>query len=166
MNQRLIPVALEPRACLAETDETGRLILRTQSQTPTTTRDILAGVLGRDKESIRVLVGDIGGGFGQKTNLYPEEALAAFATTKLGKPVRWRADRIEEFLGGTHGRDLATRAELALDAQGRILAFRTSSLGNTGLRHGRRRAHSARAVALRGERDLTFPPCISKSRRS
>ncbi|MFO1115665.1 MAG: xanthine dehydrogenase family protein molybdopterin-binding subunit [Beijerinckiaceae bacterium] len=132
MNQRLIPVALEPRACLAETDETGRLILRTQSQTPTTTRDILAGVLGRDKESIRVLVGDIGGGFGQKTNLYPEEALAAFATTKLGKPVRWRADRIEEFLGGTHGRDLATRAELALDAQGRILAFRTSSLGNTG----------------------------------
>ncbi len=132
MNQRLIPIALEPRAALAETDETGRLILRTQSQTPTTTRDILAGVLGRAKESIRVLVGDIGGGFGMKTNLYPEEALISFATIQLGKPVRWRADRIEEFLGGTHGRDLFTNAELALDAQGRILAFRTSSLGNTG----------------------------------
>ncbi|MDE2365082.1 MAG: xanthine dehydrogenase family protein, partial [Hyphomicrobiales bacterium] len=132
MNQRLIPVALEPRSALAEIDEAGRLVLRTQSQTPTTTRDILAGVLGRPKESIRVLVGDIGGGFGMKTNLYPEEALVSFAAARLGRPVRWRADRIEEFLGGTHGRDLATRAELALDAQGKILAFRTSSLGNTG----------------------------------
>jgi len=133
MNQRLIPFALEPRGALAEVDEAGRLILRTQSQTPTTTRDILAdAVLKRPKESIRVVVGDIGGGFGQKTNLYPEEALVSYAATKLGKPVRWRADRIEEFLGGTHGRDLHTKAELALDASGRILAFRARSLGNTG----------------------------------
>ncbi|MFO1168381.1 MAG: xanthine dehydrogenase family protein molybdopterin-binding subunit [Rhodoblastus sp.] len=133
MNQRLIPFALEPRGALAEVDEAGRLILRTQSQTPTTTRDILAdAVLKRPKESIRVVVGDIGGGFGQKTNLYPEEALVSYAATKLGKPVRWRADRIEEFLGGTHGRDLHTKAELALDASGRILAFRAQSLGNTG----------------------------------
>ena len=133
MNQRLIPFALEPRGALAEVDEAGRLILRTQSQTPTTTRDILAdAVLKLPKESIRVVVGDIGGGFGQKTNLYPEEALVSYAATKLGKPVRWRADRIEEFLGGTHGRDLHTTAELALDASGRILAFRARSLGNTG----------------------------------
>ena len=134
MNQRLIPFALEPRGALAEVDKaTDRLILRTQSQTPTTTRDILAdAVLKRPKESIRVVVGDIGGGFGQKTNLYPEEALVAYAATKLGKPVRWRADRLEEFLGGTHGRDLHTKAELALDADGRILAFRQHSLGNTG----------------------------------
>ena len=134
MNQRLIPFALEPRGALAAVHaETGRLILRTQSQTPTTTRDILAdAVLKRPKESIQVLVGDIGGGFGQKTNLYPEEALVSYAATKLGKPVRWRADRIEEFLGGTHGRDLWTKAELALDAEGRILAFRAQSLGNTG----------------------------------
>lgn len=133
MNQRLIPFALEPRGALAEVDGTGRLVLRTQSQTPTTTRDILAdAVLKRPKESIRVVVGDIGGGFGQKTNLYPEEALVSYAATKLGKPVRWRADRIEEFLGGTHGRDLWTKAELALDADGRILAFRAESLGNTG----------------------------------
>ena len=134
MNQRLIPFALEPRGAVAEVDAaTGRLILRTQSQTPTTTRDILAdAVLKRPKESIRVVVGDIGGGFGQKTNLYPEEALVSYAATKLGKPVRWRADRIEEFLGGTHGRDLHTKAELALDKDGRILAFRAQSLGNTG----------------------------------
>ena len=134
MNQRLIPFALEPRSALAQVDEaTGRLILRTQSQTPTTTRDILAdAVLKRPKESIHVLVGDIGGGFGQKTNLYPEEALVAYAATKLGRPVRWRADRIEEFLGGTHGRDLHTKAELAFDKDGRILAFRAESLGNTG----------------------------------
>ena len=134
MNQRLIPFALEPRGALAEVDAaTQRLILRTQSQTPTTTRDILAdAVLKRPKESIQVLVGDIGGGFGQKTNLYPEEGLVAYAALKTGRKVRWRADRLEEFLGGTHGRDLSTHAELALDGDGRILAFRQKSLANAG----------------------------------
>ncbi|MFV0281357.1 MAG: xanthine dehydrogenase family protein molybdopterin-binding subunit [Rhodoblastus sp.] len=134
MNQRLIPVALEPRGALAEVDpKDDRLILHTQSQTPTTTRDILAEhVLKRPKESIRVVVGDIGGGFGQKTNLYPEEALVSYGAVKLGRAVRWRADRLEEFLGGTHGRDLWTKASLALDEDGRILALREQSFGNAG----------------------------------
>jgi carbon-monoxide dehydrogenase large subunit len=133
-NQRLVPNAIEPRANLAEPDlASGRLTLRVPSQTPATTRDILAGViLKRPPDSIRVLVGDIGGGFGHKTGLYPEDGLVAYAATKLHKAVRWRADRIDDFLSGTHGRDLVTHAELAFDANGRILAFRAKATGNTG----------------------------------
>src|SRR6185312_11612746 len=74
VSQRLIPSAMEPRSTIAEIDKkTGRLLLHVQSQTPGSTRDLLAeSVLKRPKESVRVLVGDIGGGFGQKTSLYPE----------------------------------------------------------------------------------------------
>ena len=73
VSQRLVPSAMEPRSTIAEIEKkTGRLILHVQSQTPGSTRDLLAdAVLKRPKESIRVLVGDIGGGFGQKTSLYP-----------------------------------------------------------------------------------------------
>ena len=132
-NQRLVPMALEPRAAWAELDDTGRLVLHAQTQTPTTTRDVLAdAVLKRPKESVRVLVGDIGGGFGHKTNLFPEEALVAYVTAKTGTRTQWRGERLDEFLGGTHGRDLATAAEIAMDPSGRILAFRATSLGNTG----------------------------------
>ena len=134
MNQRLVPMALEPRATFAEVDHgTGRLTLHVESQTPATTRDVLAeAVLKRPKESVRVLVGDIGGGFGHKTGVFPEDALVAYAALKTGKRTQWRGERIDDFLGGTHGRDLATHCELALDANGRILAFRVRSIGNTG----------------------------------
>ena len=86
----------------------------------------------RPKESIHVLVGDIGGGFGQKTNLYPEDGLVAYAAVKLGRKVRWRGDRTDEFVGGTHGRDLTSTGEFALDDKGRVLAFRVRSIGGTG----------------------------------
>src|SRR5450432_2383132 len=134
VSQRLIPSAMEPRSTIAEVDKkSGRLILHTQSQTPGSTRDILAdAVLKRPKESIRVLVGDIGGGFGQKTSLYPEDAIVAYAATKLNRKVRWRGDRTDEFVGGTHGRDLTSTGEFALDAKGRVLAYRVRSLGGTG----------------------------------
>lgn len=133
-SQRLVPSAMEPRSVIAEVDKkTGKLTLHVQSQTPTATRDILAdAVLKRPKDSIRVVVGDIGGGFGQKTSLYPEDGIVAYAATKLGKTVRWRGDRVDDFVGGTHGRDLTSTAELALDAKGRIQAYRVKSLGGTG----------------------------------
>jgi len=134
VSQRLIPSAMEPRSTIAEVDKkAGRLILHVQSQTPGSTRDVLAeAVLKRPKESVRVLVGDIGGGFGQKTNLYPEDGMVAYAAVKLGRKVRWRGDRTDEFVGGTHGRDLTSTAELALDAKGRVLAYRVRSVGCTG----------------------------------
>jgi carbon-monoxide dehydrogenase large subunit len=134
VSQRLIPSAMEPRSTIAEVEKaTGRLILHVQSQTPGSTRDILAdSVLKRSKESIRVLVGDIGGGFGQKTSLYPEDGIVAYAAVKLGRKIRWRGERSDEFLGGTHGRDLTSTGEFALDAKGRVLAYRVRSIGCTG----------------------------------
>ena len=134
VSQRLVPSAMEPRSTIAEIEKkTGRLILHVQSQTPGSTRDVLAeAVLKRPKESVRVLVGDIGGGFGQKTNLYPEDGIVAYAATKLNRKVRWRGDRSDEFVGGTHGRDLTSTGEFALDAKGRVLAYRVRSVGGTG----------------------------------
>jgi len=134
VSQRLVPAAMEPRSTIAEVDKkSGRLTLYVQSQTPTATRDILAdAVLKRPKDSVQVLVGDIGGGFGQKTNLYPEDGIVAYAATKLGGKVRWRGDRIDEFVGGSHGRDLTSVGEFALDEKGRVQAFRVRSYGGTG----------------------------------
>jgi aerobic carbon-monoxide dehydrogenase large subunit len=134
VNQRLVPSAMEPRSTIAEVEKkTGRLILHVQSQTPGSTRDILAeAVLKRPKESVQVLVGDIGGGFGQKTSLYPEDGIVAYAAVKLNRKVRWRGDRTDDFVGGTHGRDLTSTGEFALDAKGRVQAYRVRSVGGTG----------------------------------
>ena len=134
VSQRLVPSAMEPRSTIAEVEKkTGRLLLYVQSQTPGSTRDILAeSILKRPKESIRVLVGDIGGGFGQKTSLYPEDGIVAYAAVKLGKKIRWRGDRTDDFVGGTHGRDLTSTGEFALDEKGRVLAYRVRSVGGTG----------------------------------
>src|SRR3954468_11129820 len=134
VSQRLVPAAMEPRSTIAEIEKkTGRLILHTQSQTPGSTRDLLAeAILKRPKESVRVLVGDIGGGFGQKTNLYPEDGIVAYAATKLKRKIRWRGERSDEFVGGTHGRDLTSTGEFALDAKGKVLAYRVRSIGSTG----------------------------------
>lgn len=134
VSQRLAPSAMEPRSTIADIDKkTGRLTLYVQTQTPTATRDILADVvLKRPKDSVHVLVGDIGGGFGQKTNLYPEDGIVAYAAVKLGRKVRWRGDRLDEFVGGSHGRDLTSTGEFALDDKGRVQAFRVRSFGGTG----------------------------------
>ena len=133
-NQRVAPCPLEPRAVLASYDRaTDRITVRASSQMPTGLRDALATeVLGIASDKVRVVVGDVGGGFGMKTGLYPEDVLAAWCARKLGRPVKWCAERIEEFLAATHGRDVTSKAELALDANGRILALRVDSLANLG----------------------------------
>jgi carbon-monoxide dehydrogenase large subunit len=134
INQRVAPCPIEPRAILAGYDQaTDRITMRVSCQTPTGLRDALcAEVLGIATDKVRVLVGDVGGGFGMKTGLYPEDVVLAYCARKLGRPVKWCADRIEEFLAATHGRDVTSKAELALDATGRILALRISSLANLG----------------------------------
>ncbi|MDF3812754.1 xanthine dehydrogenase family protein molybdopterin-binding subunit [Rhodopseudomonas sp. BAL398] len=132
-SQRLIPSAMEPRSTIAELDKSGRLTLHVQSQTPTSTRDTLAdAILKRTKDSIVVRVGDLGGGFGMKTGLYPEDGLVAYAAVKLNRKIRWRGERTDDFVGGTHGRDLTSTASFALDPKGRVLAYRVTSLGGTG----------------------------------
>ena len=133
-NQRVAACPLEPRSTLASFDaRSGRLTLRASCQTPSGLRDELCeSVLQIPKEQMRVVVDDVGGGFGMKTSLYPEDVVVAFAARKLGKPVRFTAERMEEFLAASHGRDLSSRAELALDANGRVLALRVASLANVG----------------------------------
>jgi carbon-monoxide dehydrogenase large subunit len=130
-NQRVIAVAMEPRACIG-VFEGGRTTLYTQNQTPTGARELLGAVFKRKPEEFRIVVGDIGGGFGMKTGLTPEDALVCYAARKLGRPVRWRGERSEEFLAAHMGRDQHARASLALDREGRILALRVDSLANIG----------------------------------
>ena len=130
-NQRVIAMAMEPRACIALFDG-ARTTLYTQNQTPTGARELLGAVFGAKPEAFRVVNGDIGGGFGMKTGLTPEDALVCYAARKLGRPVRWRGERSEEFLGAHMGRDQHFSASLALDREGRILALRMRMLANIG----------------------------------
>src|SRR2546426_3438565 len=130
-NQRVIAVALEPRACIG-VFESGRTTLYTQNQTPTGARDLLGAVFRAKPDQFRIVVGDIGGGFGMKTGLMPEDALVCYAARKLGRPVKWRADRSEDFLAAHMGRDQYNKARLALDVDGRILAMQVETLGNIG----------------------------------
>jgi len=130
-NQRLAAVPLEPRCALAEYGG-GRWTLYTQTQQPTGARDSLTAAFKAKPEQFRVVVGDMGGGFGMKTGVYPEDGLACYAAKKLARPVKWRADRSEEFLAAHMGRDQHFKARLALDAKGRILALKMQMLGNFG----------------------------------
>ncbi|RAI57349.1 xanthine dehydrogenase family protein molybdopterin-binding subunit [Roseicella frigidaeris] len=134
VNQRLAPVSMEPRVVLAEYDAASeRITVRMSTQMPSSARDSIADeVLGIPAEKVRVLVGDVGGGFGMKTGIYPEDAVVAFAAKRLGRPVKWAATRLDDFLSALHGRDTESRAELALDAEGKVLAFRVRTLANMG----------------------------------
>jgi hypothetical protein len=99
---------------------------------PSGVRNTVADALGIAREQARVVVGDVGGGFGMKTGAYLEDVALAHAAHQLRRSVKWVADRSEEFLSTYHGRDVQTHAELALDAGGRILALRIASQANVG----------------------------------
>jgi carbon-monoxide dehydrogenase large subunit len=133
VNQRVAAVSIEPRAVLAWVAEDGRLTLRMSSQMPSGVRNSLANdLLGIGRDKVRVTVGDVGGGFGMKTGIYSEDGAVAWCAWTLQRPVKWIADRSEEFLSSYHGRDQQAQAELALDASGRILAMRLRTLANVG----------------------------------
>jgi carbon-monoxide dehydrogenase large subunit len=131
-NQRVAALSLEPRTVLASVADDGRLTLRMSTQMPSGARTTLCDVLGLTREQVRVTVGDVGGGFGMKTGAYPEDVAVAYCAWQLKRPLKWAADRSEEFLSTHHGRDVRTHAELALDADGRILALRVHSQANVG----------------------------------
>ena len=134
VNQRVAPSAIEPRVVLAELEPgSGRLLVTLSSQMPTAVRDGLAASLpGLAPEQVRVRVGDVGGGFGMKTGIYPEDIVVAHAARQLRRPVKWCAQRLEEFSASVHGRDALSHAELALDANGKVLALRVRTLANVG----------------------------------
>jgi carbon-monoxide dehydrogenase large subunit len=133
VNQRVAALSIEPRSVLAWVAEDGRLTLRMSSQMPSGVKNSICNdILGIPREQVRVTVGDVGGGFGMKTGIYPEDAATAWAAWTLKRPVKWVPDRSEEFLSSTHGRDQQARAELALSADGKILALRLRTLANVG----------------------------------
>jgi len=134
VNQRVAPVSMEPRSSVASFDRaSGKLTVRISNQMPTAVAAGISGALpDLTQEQVHVLVGDVGGGFGMKTGAYPEDLVVAHAARALGRPVHWQADRSEEFLSASHGRDVLSRAELALDANGKVLALRVHSRANVG----------------------------------
>ena len=131
VNNRAQLCPLEARGVVAEY-EAGRWTLHVPTQMPHGVKRQLAQVLGLEEGRFRVLVHDVGGGFGGKNSLYPEHVLSALAARDLGRPVKWIADRSEAFLGDNHGRDLVSHAELALDAEHRILGLRMRNFANLG----------------------------------
>ena len=111
---------------------TQRLTIRMSTQMPSGVRNSVCDALGMTKAEVRVVVGDVGGGFGMKTGVYPEDVAVAYCARALQRPVKWVADRSEEFVSSAHGRDLQSDAELALDEHGKILGLRILSLANLG----------------------------------
>ncbi len=133
-NNRLAVCAMEPRAAIASYDpEADKYTLRAGSQGVIGMRNTLANAILRiDEERLRVLSGDVGGGFGMKTQPYPEYAAILVAAKNLGRPVRWTATRGESFLSDNQARDGIIHGELALDGQGRFLGLRASVMANMG----------------------------------
>ncbi len=134
VNNRLVVNSMEPRNAIADYDrESGRSTLYTATQGPHFVRDPLAeAVLKMPKDRLRVITPNVGGAFGMKAFVYPEQALVVWASRKLGRPVKWQEDRSEAFVSDNQGRDHSTRAELALDASGHFLGLRVSILANLG----------------------------------
>ena len=133
-NNRLIPNAMEPRAALAEYDGIEEsYTLYTTSQNPHLTRLVIgAFMLSIPESKLRVIAPDVGGGFGSKIYVYPEEAVCTWASKKLKRPVKWTADRSQAFLADAHGRDHINKVRLALDADNRITGLRVDSIANIG----------------------------------
>jgi aerobic carbon-monoxide dehydrogenase large subunit len=134
INNRKIPNAIEPRAAIGEYDPaSGRHTLYSTTQNPHLIRLLLAAfVLKIPEHKLRVVSPDVGGGFGSKIPHYAEEAVVTWAARKVGRPVKWTAERSESFLSDTHGRDHVTHGELALDESGRFLAMRVMTTANLG----------------------------------
>src|SRR5580692_11577154 len=133
-NNRLTAVTMEPRGCIADYDPgTRRYTLYSSTQNVHGVRQILAHQILHVPESrIRVVARDVGGGFGMKGNVYPEEAIVLWAARRVGRPVKWIPTRSEALLGDNQGRDQYVNAELALDSHGRFLALRWTGSHNVG----------------------------------
>jgi aerobic carbon-monoxide dehydrogenase large subunit len=134
INNRVAPAAIEPRAAVGEYDAgTDSFTLYTTSQNPHAARLVLAAFAGIAPENkLRVIAPDVGGGFGSKIFIYAEETICVWAAKKVGRPVKWTAERSESFLVDAHGRDHVTHAELALDANGKITGLRVHTIANMG----------------------------------
>jgi carbon-monoxide dehydrogenase large subunit len=130
---RKTPAALECRAYLAEYD-VGRdeLTLYSSTQVPGIIRNALSEALGLPARRLRVIAPEVGGGFGGKASLYPEELLVAFAARRLGRPVKWTSDRLEDLTATSQAFDEIIDAEMGLDLDGRVMALTADVVGDVG----------------------------------
>ncbi len=132
-NQRVTGVPMEPRAALANFEARENIYyLEAGSQGANRLQNELAATFGINRDKIRVVSNDVGGGYGTRNHTYPEFALCLWAAKKTGRPVKWVCDRSEAFLSDYSGRDLLTKAELAIDDSGNFQALKTENLANIG----------------------------------
>ncbi len=133
VNNRLVGAAIEPRAVIGTVDpQSEKLTLYSSTQAPHHIRRQVTEQLGISESELRVVSPDVGGGFGYKGKLYPEEGIIAWAARRLRGPVRWVASRAESFVADNQARDHLTHAELALEADGRFLALHVQTFANLG----------------------------------
>jgi carbon-monoxide dehydrogenase large subunit len=134
INNRLVPNAIEPRAAIGEYDAgTDGLTLWNTTQNPHVARLVISAFVGMAPEhKLRVIAPDVGGGFGSKIFIYPEEVVCLWASRKIGRPVKWVSERSEAFLTDCHGRDHVTHAEMAFDADGKITGLKVKTIANLG----------------------------------
>jgi aerobic carbon-monoxide dehydrogenase large subunit len=131
--RRLIPNAIEPRSVLAvPTVGTGQFTLWSSTQVPHVVRTAMALATGIPESKLRIVAPQVGGGFGSKLQVYPEEALALDLARRLGRPVKWTETRSEGYLATHHGRDQIQEVELAADEDGKIHGYRVRILANMG----------------------------------
>ena len=130
---RVAANTIEPRSAIAYQDAAdGRHTICSTTQRPHQLREWVSDVTGVDELELRVVSGDVGGGFGMKAQIYPEEILVFWAAKRLGRPVKWTAERSEAFASDAHGRHQIAEAKLALDQDGRILALAVSAAVDLG----------------------------------
>jgi len=134
LNNRLVPNAMEPRAAIGDYDTgSDSFTLWNTTQNPHVARLVISAFIGMAPEhKLRVIAPDVGGGFGSKIFIYPEEVVCLWASKKVGRPVKWVSDRVEAFLADAHGRDHVTHAEMAFDGDGKITALRAKTIANLG----------------------------------
>ncbi|ESZ06875.1 xanthine dehydrogenase family protein molybdopterin-binding subunit [Mesorhizobium sp. M1060] len=134
VNNRLVPNAMEPRAALGHYDKAeDHFTCWTTSQNPHVARLVMSAFYNVAPENkLRVIAPDVGGGFGSKIYIYPEEIVCLWASKKTGVPVKWVADRTESFLTDAHGRDHVSTVEMAFDKNNKITGFKVDTIANLG----------------------------------
>jgi aerobic carbon-monoxide dehydrogenase large subunit len=134
VNNRLVPNPMEPRAALGSYDEAeDHYTLWTTSQNPHVARLVLSAFYNVAPENkLRVIAPDVGGGFGSKIYIYPEEIVCLWASKRTGVPVKWNSDRTEAFLTDAHGRDHVSTIKMAFDADNKITGFKVDTIANLG----------------------------------
>ncbi len=133
VNQRLAPVPMETRGVVAEFRKSDKsLTIWSSSQIPHLLRNLVAATVGLPQHQVRVIVPEVGGGFGCKLNVYPEELLATFATMKTGHSVKWIEERSENLAATIHGRDQVDYIEVAATKDGKVTGLKVYGISDLG----------------------------------